>query len=60
MQTRRRLLKFILLSSLTAPLATMARCSQAPQAPVPFQTGEEVVPPIGCTELRKADQLGDC
>jgi len=60
MQTRRQLLKLILLSSLTVPAVIVGRCSQAPQEPVPFLTGEEVVPPIGCTELRRSDELGDC
>ena len=60
MQTRRQLLKLLLFPGLAATAVTLARCSQPPQTPVPFQTGEEVVPPIGCTDLRKADARGDC
>ena len=60
MHTRRQLLKLLLFSSLAATAVTVVRCSQPPQTPVPFQIGEEVVPPIGCTDLRKADELGDC
>ncbi len=60
MQTRRQLLRLILFSSVIAPAIIVARCSQAPQKPVPFEIGEEVVPPIGCTDLRKTDKLGDC
>jgi hypothetical protein len=60
MQTRRQLLKWLLYSSLTMSTTTVTGCIQAQPQPVPFQSGEAVTPPLGCTELRANDNQGDC
>jgi len=60
MHTRRQLLKLTLFSSLAASVLILAGCSQVQPEPVPFKTGREVTPRIGCTELRANDSLGDC
>ncbi len=58
MRTRREVLRKMgcLGIFLVAPVASV----QHSREPVPFQTGQIVSPPIGCTELREADQEGDC
>ena len=60
MKTRRQLLRLSLFSSLIPIAVILTRCSQVAEEPVPFQTGELVAPPLGCTELRENDSLGDC
>ena len=60
MKTRRQLLRLSLLSSLIPLALFVTGCSQVAKQPVPFQTGEVVMPPLGCTELRENDILGDC
>ena len=60
MKTRRQLLRLSLFCSLIPVAVIVTRCSQVAEEPVPFQTGEVVGPPLGCTELRANDRLGDC
>ena len=60
MQTRRQFLKLGTQTTLILPTAVVAGCLQSPKEPLPFETGEEVSPPLGCTELRQQNSVGDC
>ncbi len=60
MHTRRQLLKLSLVFSLTPPAIIVAGCTQSKEEPFPFQTGDVVVPPRGCTDLRQSNSQGDC
>ena len=59
MQSRRRFFRFFALSSLTLTVPLLLQCTQFPSDPVPFETGQEVPPPIGCTELRSTNRQAD-
>ncbi|NKB33673.1 MAG: twin-arginine translocation signal domain-containing protein [Pseudomonadales bacterium] len=60
MNSRRDFLKKLTLASVSVATFSVAACSQPQKRPTPFQTGEEVTPPLGCSELRANDANGDC
>lgn len=60
MQTRRQLLRWMLYSGLTVSTTAVTGCAGGQRRPIPFQAGEVVTPPTGCTQLRANDSQGDC
>lgn len=56
------MLKFLLLLNAVLFVAclTVACSSIVQQSPTPFETGDVVLPPYGCTELRKQNEKADC
>jgi hypothetical protein len=59
MLSRRNLLSLALSSSFMMSVPIFAGCSHRPK-PVPFQTGEKIMPPKGCVDLRQANAQADC
>ena len=60
MNSRREFLQLLAITSASVVTFPVTACSQPQQRPTPFQTGEEVAPPLGCSELRANDASGDC
>lgn len=60
MYSRRNFLKLFAITSVSLVVLPVAACAQLNQSPSPFQTGSEVEPPLGCTELRSNEVNGDC
>jgi hypothetical protein len=60
MNSRRNFVKLLAITSISLVVIPVAACSQVQQTPSPFQTGHEVEPPLGCSELRSNEINGDC
>ncbi|TQV85733.1 hypothetical protein FKG94_02505 [Exilibacterium tricleocarpae] len=57
--SRRRFLAYTVSVAATAWLPGLfSGCQRL--SPAPFQTGRQVPPPKGCTDLREVDPGGDC
>lgn len=58
MQSRRSFIRSLL--GMAVLVAVPVACGASESKPVPFETGQEVNPPLGCSELRERDRRGDC
>lgn len=60
MISRRDFIKYLSGKSVALATVSVAACAQPQQKPRPFRAGDEVSPPLGCSELRANDDNGDC
>ena len=60
MRTRRQLFRDIGVTLFMVFPASALGCAQYDRAPVPFETGNVISPPLGCTEMRKVEKSADC
>lgn len=60
MTTRRRFLERLVLLCVATNLTVTAGCARQSVDPTPFQAGELISRPLGCTQLLESDDRGDC